>query len=263
MYVHLVARTLFGVRPFHDSAAAWDLWAALRRGAPNAVAACLMPNHLHQIEETADPDAARRRLAARLAAFSRKQGWPRLWERLPAPEPIPDAKHLMRQVRYVHLNPCRARLVADPLCWPWSTHRGVVGAELQPWVTSERMVCCLGCGAGDFATWFHRYVSGDPHVAVEGTPLPVPEPPRAVAELPLARVVEAARAAAPSFARARRRLAVALALDQGWRDMDVIASALDITPRAVRRLAQKENGELLRVGRLYLADQRLRHVPSL
>lgn len=263
MFVHLVARTLFGVRPFRDSAAAWDLWRALSRGAQDTVAACLMPNHLHQIEETADPDAARRRLALRLAAFSRKQGWSRLWERLPAPGLIPDARHLLRQVRYVHLNPCRAGLVPDPLCWPWSTHRGAVGAELEPWVTSERMARCLDYNAGGFAAWFHRYVSSDPHVAVSGTPLPAPGPERAVAELPLARVVEAACALAPSPARLRCQLAVVLAYDQGWRDAAVVASALGITSRAVRRLARRDSAELLRVGRLYLADQRLRHVPRL
>ncbi len=76
-------------------------------------------------------------------------------------------------------------------------------------------------------------------------------------------MIGAARAAVPVCARLRRHLAVALAYDQGWRDADVVAGALAITPRAVRRLAQKNSAELLRVGRLYLADQRLRHVPRI
>lgn len=32
----------------------------------------------------------------------------------------------------MHPNPCRARLVADPLAWPFSTHRDAVGLAVDP-----------------------------------------------------------------------------------------------------------------------------------
>lgn len=49
----------------------------------------------------------------------------RLVRPLPPAEAVPEGPKRRRSVRYVHLNPCRARLVADPLAWPLSTHRDV------------------------------------------------------------------------------------------------------------------------------------------
>ncbi len=36
-------------------------------------------------------------------------------------------RYLLALVRYVHLNPLRAGLVADPADWPWSGHRAYLG----------------------------------------------------------------------------------------------------------------------------------------
>ncbi len=265
MYVHLVAQTLLKVPLFAERSWAWELWAALRRGSPKVLAACLMPEHLHQIEETTDPRAAVRRLAARLAAFARGAGYQKMWSPLPQARVIPDRKHLARQVRYLHLNPCRRRpkLVDDPLCYPWSTHRGVVGAELDPWVSSDSLAGALGRDLRSFAEWFHRYVSVDSDVSVAGTPFPAYAPSTTIAKVPLESVIAAANAATPLAHQSdlRRRLSVLLAWDQGWRDPNLVAAALSITPRAVRRLALRHDAELLRVGRLTLGDARLRFVP--
>ncbi len=95
---------------------------------------------------------------------------------------------------------------------------------------------------------------------MEGTPLPVAAPPRSVTEVPLASVIAAARAAAPRSIEIRRRLTVLLAHDQGWRQSALLADALGVTPRQIRRLATRPDATLLRLGRLYLADERLRHL---
>ncbi len=68
---------------------------------------------------------------------------------------------LRRNERYIHLNPCRARLIDDPLAWPWSTHRDRVGLAWP---------CAVPTRTDPAA--FHRYVSADPSVAVDGTLLP-------------------------------------------------------------------------------------------
>ncbi len=83
MFVHLVARTFPGLKLFDDAETAWALWGALRGGAADVVAACLMPNHVHQIEESDDVDASRRSLASRLGAYSKQLGHRQLWQRLP------------------------------------------------------------------------------------------------------------------------------------------------------------------------------------
>lgn len=259
-FVHLVARTCLGVPVFRDADLAWALWAVLKRATTTAVAACIMPNHLHLIVDTLDAERARAALAKRLAAFAGHAGFGRLWAPLPPAVPIPDGKHLLRQVRYVHLNPCRAELVADPLCWPWSTHRGVLGAELEPWVTAQRLSRAIGRTTRGFAPWFHGYVSSDPTTAVGGTPMLASAPSTEFARFPLETVFAAAAAATPHPAQRllRRRLTVLLARDQGWRNTSVIARALGVTPRQVQRLQARPSASLLRVGRLFLADARLR-----
>src|SRR4029079_19605071 len=121
MHYHLVARTWNGVPAFRSTHDAWRLWGGLREAWPNALAACLMPNHAHLIVE-AEPSELRITTGRYLAGFKRYRNLRRLWAPVPEPEPIRDSKRLSRQFRYVILNPCRAGLVADPLCWSWSTY---------------------------------------------------------------------------------------------------------------------------------------------
>lgn len=159
---HLVARAQPGTLLFRTSAEANRLWSAVA-AFPGLQAACLMPDHVHLLLD--HPDAARG-LGGVMSAYARWRNHHRrargpVWCAAPAPEPIPDAKHLQRTVRYVHLNPCRAGLVRDPLAWPWSTHRDAVGLAVPGCVRARRD-----------PHGFHAYVSGDPSAAVAGTPFP-------------------------------------------------------------------------------------------
>lgn len=45
--------------------------------------------------------------------------------------------YLLELVRYVHLNPVRAGMVASPDEYPWSGHHGYIGRELLPWLTTD------------------------------------------------------------------------------------------------------------------------------
>ncbi len=262
MLWHFTAHAVTGARPLELAEACNRLWAALRRRFPESVAAVLMPDHVHLIIEAADRNEARRRLAQCLAAFARQAGLGRIWQRVPDPVRIRDANHLARQVRYVHLNPCRAGLVDDPLCWPWSTHRGAVGLELDPWVSPARLAALLRRREADFPRWFHSYVSGDPSVRVEGTHLPMPAAPQSLPGVALADIAAAARSAAPQRAALRHQLFVQLALHQGWRNTRLVAKACDLSVEQVRRLKKRPDASLLRLGTFHLADARLRHVPD-
>lgn len=158
------------------------MWHALRRNWPEAYAACLMPDHLHLLIAARDARAEHQSLVHLLGAFSRAIT-PASWH-VAAPEPVRTAEHARRTVRYILLNPCRARLADDPLAWPWSTHRGVAGAELDPWVSAERLARALGRSPAGFARQLHAFVSGDPSVSPNGSPFPVPAPGRASLEVP-------------------------------------------------------------------------------
>ena len=95
---------------------------------------CLMPNHVHPILVPADPDGPRRALArvhrahaGRIHARLERTG--HFWQgRIGAV--AMDEAHLARAVRYVLLNPVRARLVERALDWPWSSlHAHLAGPD--------------------------------------------------------------------------------------------------------------------------------------
>jgi hypothetical protein len=159
--VHLTARALPGTLLFHDWTEALELWRRLLRAFPDARALCLMPNHPHVV---APDDRARQRLSAVMSGYARWRAHHRkqdgaCWQPQPRAEPIPDAAHQRRTVRYVLLNPCRGNLVEDPLAWPLSLHRDLVGLGDPARRAREPEA-------------LHRYVSSDPTVSITGTELP-------------------------------------------------------------------------------------------
>lgn len=226
MYVHLTARSRDGLL-FHDWTEALALWRRLVAAFPEARAACLMPNHTHVVTED---DNARPRMSGVMSGYARWRGHHRrqdgrCWEPQPAVETLPDADHLRRTVRYVLLNPCRAELVGDPLAWPLSTHRDLVGL-------------------GDPALrvrdphGLHAYVSADPTVSVVGTELPL----LATGPAPLAEIAAAVGAVLrmqPAEVRAdprARRLCVRAAWFRENTDPEALAAWIGIARSHVYRM---------------------------
>lgn len=160
--IHHVAHALPSTLLFrtHDEADA--LWSRLS-GAPGLVALALMPNHIH-LQTVSDVTP---QLRAAMSGYARWRNHLRgdrggVWLPAPVAEPLGGPVKWRRQRRYIHLNPCRARMNRDPLCWPWTTHRDSVGLVVRPVVRCDRN-----------AHGWHAYVSGDPSVSVQGTPLPL------------------------------------------------------------------------------------------
>lgn len=262
MWIHLVVRARQGCRPLHDDGACRWLWGRLVAVFPDTLAAVLMPDHLHDIVEVDCPTGAQRALARVIAGFGRRFGAGRF---APVPEPalVPDRKHLLRQLRYVHLNPCRAGLAADPCEWVWSTHRDVIGAVAQPWVDIRWLARQVGATPVGFASWFHGYVSGDPSVAVSGTRAPIPAASVPVARVPLAEIAYAAAAATRAPLQdlrrrtAARRLFLWVAREQGWDRASELAAICAISRRAVYKVWSGDPLPGLGAVRLCLGDRRL------
>lgn len=171
--IHLTARAHPGLTPLSSHSHCVDLWESLRADFPNAIACALMPNHVHLlIPATRAPESAilKRRFAICLRAFARRSHKRSLWQAVPNPQAIPDLLHLKRQIRYVHRNPCRARLTSDPVTWPWTTHRDVLGMVWPAWVTRNRIAGILGESTRGFRERFHHYVSAD-QPTPRGTPM--------------------------------------------------------------------------------------------
>ncbi len=88
---------------------------------------CLMPNHVHLILVPSDVDGLRRALAGvhrRYAGVihARRKRTGHFWQGRFGAVAL-DEDHLAAALRYVSLNPVRARLVTRPQDWRWSSTR--------------------------------------------------------------------------------------------------------------------------------------------
>lgn len=86
---------------------------------------CLMPNHVHLILVPGDEDGLRAALGEAHRRYTRminaRKGWTGyLWQGRFASFPMDEA-HTLAAARYVEQNPVRARLVARPQDWAWSS----------------------------------------------------------------------------------------------------------------------------------------------
>jgi len=88
---------------------------------------CLMPNHVHLILSPVRADGLGRAIGEthrRYTNFINARGrWTGHLFQSRFASVVLDDTHLIRAVRYVSLNPVRARLVSRPEDWPWSSVR--------------------------------------------------------------------------------------------------------------------------------------------
>ncbi len=288
MWLHLTAKLRHRIVDLADDSHGRWLWEHLRRAFPGALAAVLMPNHVHLVIDgdaggDADGDGARDPIDALrrvLASFASVHGLGRrIWEPIPVPEPVYSTAILRRKIRYVLLNPCRGswRLCADPLEWQWSTHRDVMGAVFEPWISAARLADVVSPRSHDylepeerldeFRRWFHRYVTVPLTVHGEGTAPPSAAPSRGSPDVPLAWIAQAALVAtrSPPEAIARRGIArrafVLLGHQQGWRKSAHLADYCGLGRHAVRLVLARPEPALLQAAALCLGDSRLTPSP--
>ena len=107
----------------------------------SCLAYCLMPNHVHLILVPAADDGLRRCLSVVHRAYAgvlnarfRRTG--HFWQGRFGSVAM-DERHLYEALRYVLLNPVRARLVDSAAAWPWSSARvyldGASDGLTNPW----------------------------------------------------------------------------------------------------------------------------------
>ena len=119
---------------------------------------CLMTNHVHLIVQVGAIALARpmQNLAFR---YSRRINWRQrrrghLFQGRYTALLVEAESHLLELVRYVHLNPVRAGLVAVPEDYPWSGHNAYLGEERLAWLTTDWVLARF---AGRRATARSRY----------------------------------------------------------------------------------------------------------
>ncbi|HEX3918235.1 MAG TPA: transposase [Caulobacteraceae bacterium] len=94
---------------------------------------CLMPNHVHVVLTPSDPDGLRRTFGDLHRRYTRhinaRNAWNgHLWQGRFGSVAM-DEGHLANAVRYVSLNPVRARLAETPEAWPWSSVRAHLAGQ--------------------------------------------------------------------------------------------------------------------------------------
>jgi len=114
---------------------------ALEKSSARLHAYCWKSNHLHLLVQVSDVplSASMRQIASEFArAMQRKmETTGHLFERRYHATLVDTDSYLLELVRYIHLNPVRARIASDPGGFRWSSHHAYTGVRSEPWVTTD------------------------------------------------------------------------------------------------------------------------------
>jgi REP element-mobilizing transposase RayT len=172
------------------------------RFALQVFAYCWMTNHLHLAVRVGDTPLSvpMQRLAMRYSRHIHREAGQvgHLFERRYRAILVDADSYLTSLVRYIHLNPVVAGMVAEPMAYPWSSHRDYLGRPTVPWVDTGFVLGMFGarvdparvryarfmrsCADEDLAL-FGKHESRDtrelaPDPPVPSVAAPAPETPR-------------------------------------------------------------------------------------
>jgi len=209
-------------------------WRIMKATFPSAHAAVIMPNHVHLLVATEHAGRLQQQMKQITFRIVKKFNLgPHFFEPISVPTLIPDLHHLKRQVRYVHLNPCRKKLTSCPLEWPYSTHRDALGLRLYPWMGAKNLLTKLNILKSDF----HYYVSADPSCHVLGTQLPTTTSSHEKPAFPVHLLEQSVQSLLNPIRKSdKRQLLLWLLDDQGFRELRVQQLALGVTGRRIQQL---------------------------
>lgn len=102
---------------------------------------CLMPNHVHIAIQVADESLSKimQNMSFRYTRWinRRKKRVGHLFQGRYKAILVDQDSYLLALVRYIHLNPVRAKIVRQPSAYPWSGHRAYLGRETLPWLETQ------------------------------------------------------------------------------------------------------------------------------
>ena len=237
-HLHVTLRWKESLGPA-DSPRLRDLWVRLRCSAGEVVAAVVLPDRLELVQHVDGTSASLEWLStvavrAGLVAARAEPSYVR-------DDDVVAVRHVLGEVI---TRPSCLGVVDDPLVWPWSTARDVLGAVVDPWVGVERSCVDVVARTG-------RPRAADP----SDTPsLPIGEVLRAAAAA-TRRPVAAVRRPGPT-----RRLFVGLAHRHGWWMPRQLASICGVARRTLYSQLERVPASWLRAGDLCLGDHRLRTI---
>lgn len=102
---------------------------------------CWMTNHIHLLVQVADMPlgAFMQRIASRYARAvqERVPTTGHLFQNRYHALLVDVDRYFLALLRYIHLNPVRSGLVADPADYPWTSHRAYLGVASCNWLETE------------------------------------------------------------------------------------------------------------------------------
>ena len=115
---------------------------------------CLMPNHVHLILVPEDEDSLARAVGKAHLRYSRlvnfREGWRgHLWQGRFASY-VMDEHYLLACARYIEMNPVRAKLVAYPAEWRWSSARAHLDENTAGLVNVRPLLDLAGMAWSEF-----------------------------------------------------------------------------------------------------------------
>ena len=142
---------------------------ALERYGASLFAYCWMTNHVHLAIRVAEAPlgpvmgiVASRYARAKQRAVATTG---HLFERRYRARLVDADRYLLALVRYVHLNPVRACMVAGPHDYRWSSHRAYLGASCPDWLRVETVLDRLGSSVDAARAAYRRLMSEAPAAA--------------------------------------------------------------------------------------------------
>lgn len=124
-------------------------------GAAAVYAYCLMPNHLHLAIRTGEQPLAttmRKLLTAYATSFNRRNTRDgHLFQNRYKSTVVDDEKYFLSLVRYIHLNPLRARILENMQAlksYPWCGHSVLMGKRTLACMDADAVLARFGVKAG-------------------------------------------------------------------------------------------------------------------
>ena len=125
---------------------------------------CLMTNHVHLLlapdEDIAGVGRLMKRLAGRQTRYHNglagRTGT--LWESRYKSSPVDSDDYLLASVRYIELNPVRARMVATPEAYRWSSCRHHLDDEVCAWLNDDPCYLALAADRVQRREQYRRFL---------------------------------------------------------------------------------------------------------
>jgi len=138
----------------------------VRRCSWRVYAFAILSNHIHVVLKTPQPNLAQGMqnfLSSYANAWARRHRFVgHVFQGRYRAELVEDETYLWSVTRYVHLNPVRAGLVAEPGAWSWSSYAGYAHRRSRlDWVAYDELLASWegAFGGSDASSSYRRYVT--------------------------------------------------------------------------------------------------------